>query len=53
MDITLCDGKNCPLKEKCQRFLWKSNSTYQSYFIKSPYNKTLSSCEHLIKSNKK
>ena len=35
MDITMCKGDNCALKEQCLRFKGESGS-YQSYFKISP-----------------
>lgn len=35
-DITMCYGKDCPLKEKCYRFTAKA-SIFQYYFTDSPY----------------
>lgn len=35
-DITMCEGKTCPLKDHCYRHKAKA-SEYQSYFIKEPY----------------
>jgi len=34
-DITMCEGTNCPHKEKCYRFTAKP-SEYQYYFIEPP-----------------
>ena len=36
MDITKCNGQNCPIKEKCYRFTSESKSIYQSHFIEIP-----------------
>ena len=36
MDITMCKGTDCPLKENCYRFTAKSDDVYQSYFVDSP-----------------
>ena len=36
MDITMCKGTDCPLKENCYRFTAKSNDVYQSYFVDPP-----------------
>lgn len=44
MDYTLCDGWDCPLKEKCFRFKAKSKSLYQSYFTEMPYDKIKKEC---------
>ena len=35
-DITLCKGKNCPIKEQCKRYTLPHNPLYQSYFTESP-----------------
>lgn len=35
-DITMCKGKDCPLKETCYRYKAKP-SDLQSYFIEPPY----------------
>ena len=35
-DITMCDGTNCPVKEKCYRFTAKVNPHWQSYFVETP-----------------
>jgi len=36
-DITMCSGKDCPLKETCYRYKAKPDE-YQSYFMEAPYN---------------
>jgi hypothetical protein len=36
-DITLCKGKNCPLKETCHRYLAKPFEFRQSYFMEPPF----------------
>lgn len=36
MDITMCKGDNCPLKDQCFRYTAKP-SEYQSYFVNTPY----------------
>lgn len=35
MDITKCEGTNCPIKEKCFRFTAKADE-YQSVFVDVP-----------------
>lgn len=35
-DITKCTGHNCPIKEKCYRFVAESEPMYQSYFVDVP-----------------
>jgi hypothetical protein len=37
MDITKCEGTNCPLKENCFRFTAPGNPMYQSYFVDVPF----------------
>ena len=34
-DITMCQGTDCPHKEKCYRYTAKP-SEYQSYFMEAP-----------------
>ena len=36
MDITICNGLNCPLKEKCYRFTAPKGERMQSW-IKAPF----------------
>lgn len=48
-DITMCAGKDCPLKDKCYRFTAKPNPYWQSYFMKTPYDKNKKDCEHFWK----
>ena len=35
-DITMCTGKDCPIKKNCYRFTSKSNELHQSYFVDPP-----------------
>lgn len=35
-DITKCLGKDCPIKEKCYRFIVEPDSINQSYFSEIP-----------------
>jgi hypothetical protein len=44
-DISMCKGKDCPLKETCYRYTAES-SDYQSYFIEVPYDATTNSCDY-------
>ena len=43
-DITMCTGKDCPIRGKCRRFMAKVSMLYQSYFKEVPYDKTIGSC---------
>ena len=38
-DITLCEGKDCPLKENCLRNILNEQVglDFQSYFLNPPY----------------
>ena len=42
-DITKCNDKECPLKDKCYRW-WSEDSYMQSYFVESP--RKGDECEH-------
>lgn len=35
-DITMCEGKNCPVKDKCYRFTATPSEYRQSYFTNPP-----------------
>ncbi len=35
-DITMCEGTNCPVKEKCFRFTAKPSKYHQTYFADVP-----------------
>ena len=35
-DITMCSGKDCPLKESCYRFTATPSEFRQSYFFQPP-----------------
>ena len=48
-DITMCEGKDCPLKETCYRYTAKPSEFRQSYFINSPYDKEKGECDHHMK----
>lgn len=37
-DYTACEGKDCPIKEKCKRFTGPKEPLWQSYFIEIPGN---------------
>jgi len=49
-DITMCAGRNCPLKETCYRYKAKPNMQWQSYF-EEPYDKKKQTCEYYLKIN--
>lgn len=38
-DIAMCTGGDCPLRDKCYRFLATPNSYLQSYIAVTPYVK--------------
>jgi hypothetical protein len=42
-DITMCDGKECPIKDRCYRHT-ATKSNWQSFFTHTPYNKELGIC---------
>jgi hypothetical protein len=45
-DITMCKGDDCPLKDKCYRFLASPSEYAQSYFVDAPYDKEKQECDH-------
>lgn len=36
-DITMCNGGDCPVKDKCYRFTAKPSEFRQSYFLNTPF----------------
>lgn len=42
-DITKCDGRNCPMKERCYRYKAESGHR-QAYFLSAPW--TDKGCNH-------
>jgi len=36
-DITMCEGNNCPLKDRCFRYTATANEHWQSWMGVSPY----------------
>ena len=45
-DITMCNGTDCPLKEKCYRYTAPRSELWQSMFMVVPYNKEENKCDH-------
>jgi hypothetical protein len=43
-DITMCDGTNCPHKEKCYRYTANPSEFRQSYFAEPPIKD--GKCDH-------
>lgn len=52
MDITMCSGQGCPLKQNCKRFT-SVGDKYQSYFMEPPFTmkKDLFDCEMIWTQN--
>lgn len=46
VDITMCMGTDCPLKDNCYRNTAIVNPWRQSYLVNVPFNKKLNSCEY-------
>lgn len=46
---TKCTGEECPLKDTCYRYLFKSTNPHQSWFAKPPYTKNVDKhCSYYI-----
>lgn len=43
-DITMCNWKDCPLKDMCHRYKATSGQL-QSYFLDEPYNPVKEDCD--------
>lgn len=50
-DISMCEGKDCPLKDKCYRFIATPDKYHQSYFTEPPYEND--KCEYFISIERK
>jgi len=48
MDITMCKGDECKLKDTCLRFKGKTNELYQSYFTEMLYDGNTNTCDYYI-----
>ena len=49
-EITKCNGKNCPIKDECLRYVFKHRGGPCHYFFQySPYDNKEKKCEHQIK----
>ena len=46
-DITLCPGKNCPIRQNCYRFTDKIPGR-KNFFASVPYQVTTNSCDYFI-----
>tara|TARA_R110000868_G_scaffold136519_4_gene349518 strand:- start:3765 stop:3956 length:192 start_codon:yes stop_codon:yes gene_type:complete len=47
-DITMCEGKDCPLKEKCYLYKAIPNPYRQSYFMSIPYDPIDKDCDYFF-----
>lgn len=45
-DISMCSGKDCPLKESCYRFKAVPSEYRQSWLVTPPYNPETKTCDH-------
>lgn len=46
VDMAMCEGDNCPMKDKCYRHTAIAAKYRQTYFIESPYNE--GKCSHFL-----
>ena len=48
-DITSCNGKECPIKHNCDRFILKSKISGRiNAFTNTPYNFATDSCDYFV-----
>jgi len=50
-DISMCKGKDCPLKENCYRYT-ATPSCYQTFFVNPPYNREKRECDYYWENKK-
>ena len=52
VDICLCEGNTCPLKERCLRYTYHLKDiasgveNYNTYFVDAPYEIDQNSCDY-------
>lgn len=51
-DITACEGKDCPFKDKCYRYTCPKNPYRQSYFVEIPFDKDKADCKYFSPNSK-
>lgn len=51
-DITMCEGFNCKVKEKCYRYTAYPNVSWQSYFAVNPNPDNEKQCTFFILDNR-
>ena len=48
-DISKCSSKDCPLKEKCYRYICKPDEVWQAYSdFSDSLNEDKTECEHFM-----
>jgi hypothetical protein len=53
VDICLCSGENCPLRENCKRYQYHLKDklsgweNYNTHFTEVPYNSEKGDCDYL------
>lgn len=47
MDYTACDGKDCPKKQECYRYMG-IRSRHQTYFVHPPVDENTGMCEYFL-----
>jgi len=45
-DITMCEGKQCPIKDDCHRYTAEPTPMRQSWFMTVPYRPDTDHCPH-------
>lgn len=45
-DISMCEGKDCPIKQECYRYTAPVNEYRQAYFVYVPYDHAYKGCEY-------
>jgi len=48
VDISKCEGVNCPLRTKCYRYTALSNEYQQAYLMESPYDVEKGKCDYFL-----
>lgn len=52
MDISMCEGDNCPLAFNCYRRTAEANPYYQAYFTTVPWDEEKKECSYYLPNEK-
>ena len=51
-DISMCEGKDCPIRQHCYRHTASANKKWQSWLCDAPYDHKKRRCDEYIENDK-